>query len=561
MSDETTSPSGTPARQGDGAGHRPGGGEAGVYDDLLKSDGAALLRRWGALPEHVRRPFSRHANVFRWMGERLAVTDGLGLEAERAYQVELGRAPNEGANWSAYAAHLSRSGEARKRAAVRHLSRSARMTTPEAAGEESPQGTAAPLDIDWDVTIIMPVYGGAASLKRCLTSLAAGTSTRTWHALLIDDASPYPDVAEELDAVSRDTRFTIQRLPANAGYIGAVNAGLRRVTSGDVLLLNSDCILPSGDWLDRLAAHEGSGIGTITPLASNGEALGFPTPFKAGPAFVDARLDRIDAAASRANAGRSRDVVTSVGYCTYITRACLDATKELSTQGLRAGYGEEVDFCLRAERHGYRHLAACDVYVTHVGSASFGAAKRRLVKHNEGVLARRYPNYFARFWHQIVGDPLRPARARIEREMLREGGLKGGRLLITDPEDTVDGCGPGWEALQEGVPLRHMTLDIRIGGEVHVRVRSPGLLTVQNQAFVWPGDEADLRDLLSCLAPRDIRIEARVWDRLADPRPHPLRAMLERLAPHACYTRENAARVPRELKETMAGEVYAGLYV
>ena len=257
----------------------------------------------------------------------------------------------------------------------------------------------------------MPVYGDARSLSACLSALAETAGETRWRVLLVDDHSPFPEIDAALDRHCDAPWAHLRRLPENRGYIGAVNAALAIVPEGDIVLLNSDCVVPAGDWIDRLAAHatadNGTRIGTVTPLASDGQAFGFPQPFHAAPAFLGNRLKRIDAAARKANAGRATRMLTSVGFCTYVTRACLDATGGLSAEGLTAGYGEEVDFCLRAAKAGFRHLAATDCFVTHLGSASFGAAKRALVRRNEAVLERRYPDYFARFAAQCNADPLR----------------------------------------------------------------------------------------------------------------------------------------------------------
>ena len=74
------------------------------------------------------------------------------------------------------------------------------------------------------------------------------------------------------------------------------------------------------------------------------------------------------------------------------------------------GYGEEVDWCLRARAMGYRHLAATGVFVAHVGTASFRFEKALRVHQNRAVLVSRYPNYYPEYHDFIKNDPLKSVR-------------------------------------------------------------------------------------------------------------------------------------------------------
>ncbi len=408
---------------------------------------------------------------------------------------------------------------------------------------------------DWSgITVIVPVYGDARSLKACLGALEETEAGRDWRVLLIDDASPDPEIRACLDTHARNDRLHIRRLRENRGYIGAVAAALDLVPVGDVILLNSDCVVPGGDWIDRLAAHAVQGVGTVTPLSSNGQGLGFPIPFRAAPAFVGDRLERIDAAARAVNAGRATPMLTSVGFCTYVTRACLSATGGLDTTGLIAGYGEEVDFCLRAAAEGFRHLAATDCFVTHLGSASFRAAKRRLVRANEAILDRRFPTYFARFDAQCAADPLRPARARIEQKLLARDSRKGGLLLVGRDPEALKATRTAWAALQKGEPLRLLAIEALEAPAATARLTSPGLLWPQNLSYRLPAD-ADL--LAADLAAMG----------------HPSLVVAPDLAPRAAEWLGNGTfeigheaetdppLLPPEIREGFDTEGYAGLYL
>jgi hypothetical protein len=72
----------------------------------------------------------------------------------------------------------------------------------------------------------------------------------------------------------------------------------------------------------------------------------------------------------------------------------LEAVGVLDAEAFPTGYGEENDLCQRAERAGFRHLIAGDVFVAHARSASFGDDRRaRLGEQGMTVLRQRYPDY------------------------------------------------------------------------------------------------------------------------------------------------------------------------
>jgi hypothetical protein len=247
-------------------------------------------------------------------------------------------------------------------------------------------------------------------------------------------------------------------------------------------------------------------------------------------------------------------MLTSVGFCTYVTRTCLEATGGLVADGLEAGYGEEVEFCLRASLAGLTHVAATDCVVTHLGSASFGPAKRALVRCNESVLARRYPTYFARLAAQAAADPLRAARARIERALMATDGRKGGVALLGRDAEALLATRTAWSALQRGEPLRLLEIDAPSAPEATARMTSPGLLYPQNLAYRLPGERDQLAMDLAALGRPRLFVEpallARAVEWLGTDNFSPLDADPPLSPP-----------LPPEVRAGLDGETYAGLFI
>ncbi len=265
------------------------------------------------------------------------------------------------------------------------------------------------------VTVIVPVYADYGATRLCIETLLAELRVSSHRAILVNDATPDPQIATYLAEFAANSPVEVIVNARNVGFIGSVNRALARIKQGDVIILNSDTVVPRG-FINRLnaAARSAPDIGTVTPFSNNGEFVSFPTPNIANPLGSRREVERIDAIAAKANSDKTVDIPSGIGFCLYVTRACLDRVGPLSEDFAR-GYLEDVDFCLRARERGFRNVCAPSVYVGHVGSKSFGAEKRSLVVRNLRVLERRFPYHRSECAAFIEADPLRTARQAIER--------------------------------------------------------------------------------------------------------------------------------------------------
>jgi hypothetical protein len=147
------------------------------------------------------------------------------------------------------------------------------------------------------------------------------------------------------------------------------------------------------------------------PLSNHG----FPIPDEVSPIGSCEDVSHIDSIAAKVNAQRITDIPSGIGFCLYITRACLDRVG-LLTEDFGLGYYEDADFCMRAREHGFRNVCAPSVYIGHAGAKSFGQQKRSLVMRNRTIIDRRYPKRSAEWAAFTAADPLRAARETIELE-------------------------------------------------------------------------------------------------------------------------------------------------
>lgn len=238
-------------------------------------------------------------------------------------------------------------------------------------------------------TVIVPVYNAAEATEACLRSVLRHTDLSVDRMLIVDDASDAPGLAERLQAFAQHPGVELLRNPENLGYTRSVNRGIDHAGRNDVLLLNSDTVV-GPHWLRdlKLAALRGARTGTVTAMSDNAGAFTLVPP-EMLPQVGDDALAR----ALSTGAPEPLQVPTGNGFCMYVRRPLLDAIGRFDEASFPVGYGEENDFCMRANAAGWANLVAPGVFVRHRRSASFGARRQQLAEAGSARLAQLHPDY------------------------------------------------------------------------------------------------------------------------------------------------------------------------
>lgn len=271
------------------------------------------------------------------------------------------------------------------------------------------------------VDIIVPVYAGVQESLRCLWSVLAAPVRTHFELVVIDDCSPDPALSAFLRELAAMGQIRLLVNPRNLGFVATVNSGLALHWDRDVVILNADTQV-HGDWLDRLVAHAQAEplAASITPLSNNATVCSYPRTLHSNWERLEVDSAALDRLAASANAGLHVSVPTGVGFCMWMRRSCLDAVGLLDVERFGRGYGEENDWCMRANRAGWLQLIATDVFVLHQGSVSFQSESHERTRAAISALLERYPDYQQRIDEWIAADPLRPARARLDAARLRQ---------------------------------------------------------------------------------------------------------------------------------------------
>ena len=357
------------------------------------------------------------------------------------------------------------------------------------------------------VEIVIPVYGGTERVLACLDSVfAAGQKP-----IVIDDASPTPELVRTLDDLARRKRIRLIRNQRNLGFAATANVGMRSAPKADIVLLNSDTLVAPG-WLEELRslAYSTPDIGTVTPLSNDATVVSYPNVVGDNEIPDLLSTARLDALARKVNAGTAVEIPVGVGFCLYIKRACLDAVGLFRADIFAQGYGEENDFCLRARHLGWRHVAAPGVFVAHVGGHSFGEAGKHLRARNELLLERMHPGYAELIKAHATAEPLAPARRKLDLARWRAQRRRGSRSVVLITHTS----GGGVERQIAASVERHQSEGHRCillrpshtADHSHCVVVSDGTKTsFPNLRYALPGELPDLRRLL--IAARPLAIE------------------------------------------------------
>jgi glycosyltransferase involved in cell wall biosynthesis len=197
--------------------------------------------------------------------------------------------------------------------------------------------------------------------------------------------------------------------------VATVNRGMRLHPDRDVLLLNSDTEV-ANDWLDRIqrAAYSRPQVASVTPFSNNATICSYPRFCEGNELPAGWTTAQLDLLCAEHLAGQTVEVPTGIGFCMYIRRACLDQVGLFDVENFGKGYGEENDFCVRAEHAGWVNLHNLDTFVRHAGGVSFGDSKSERELLAMQTIRRLHPQYERDVQTFVQRDPAQQARMTLD---------------------------------------------------------------------------------------------------------------------------------------------------
>lgn len=220
------------------------------------------------------------------------------------------------------------------------------------------------------LSIIIVSFNARADLERCLESLHAAPPVATNEILVVDNGS----TDDSAGAARRWPNVTVLELGANLGFARANNAGIRAGSGTNILLLNSDTIVPAGA-IDRLIAEldRDPTVAIVGPRLVDGSGraeLSFGRMIGPLNELRQQRLATSGAVDALTRARRHPDWVS--GACLLVRRSDAEAVGGLDERYFM--YTEDVDFCAAIRARGRAILFAPEVEVIHLRGRSAASA-------------------------------------------------------------------------------------------------------------------------------------------------------------------------------------------
>ena len=242
------------------------------------------------------------------------------------------------------------------------------------------------------VDIIIPVYNAYDDLKLCLQSIYQHTNLAENRVILINDRSSDERIKPYLDAQKRDNVIVIHN-EVNRGFSNNINLGIAQSEDRDVILLNSDTVV-THRWVEKMVAcaYSDKMIGTVTPLSNNATLCSVPYFCEENTLPEHMSIEQAAEIVEACSLKKYPRITVAHGFCMLIKREVISWIGCFDAETFGRGYGEENDFCNRAEQMGYIHVMCDDTYIYHSGTKSFvSKEKEDYIKAHERILYERYP--------------------------------------------------------------------------------------------------------------------------------------------------------------------------
>lgn len=199
------------------------------------------------------------------------------------------------------------------------------------------------------VTLLIPTFRNHPTFLQCFLSLVKYTEYP--YKVLVLNNDPTPGGKAIYDTLVKETDFDdieVLHLGTNLGWMGAINAGMKRVDTPQVCIMNDDLLFVPGHkaFWRVLARHLGGEVAAVGP--SSNFVTGPQSLFhlETPPAFP---------------------VKFLIGFCMMLRT---DLFRQVGLLDEMLPGGDDFDLSIRLRQLGYTLVAEKDAYVHHVGSVT-----------------------------------------------------------------------------------------------------------------------------------------------------------------------------------------------
>ncbi|MGE5402771.1 MAG: glycosyltransferase [Ignavibacteriales bacterium] len=218
-------------------------------------------------------------------------------------------------------------------------------------------------------SIIVLTFNGLKYNREFVNSVIKYSGNK-YELIIVDNASTDGTVEYLKKLQNEKSNVKVIFNSVNLGFPIAVNQAIKAAKGNYVLIANNDIVVTNG-WLERMisVAESSPEIGIVGPVSNavSGVQLDKNAKYK-----NMTEMQKYAKKVSKDFKGQVIEFPRVAFLCTLIKKEVIDAIGGLDERFTPGNY-EDDDYCLRAQKAGYKAVIARDVFIHHYGSKSFKA--------------------------------------------------------------------------------------------------------------------------------------------------------------------------------------------
>lgn len=287
------------------------------------------------------------------------------------------------------------------------------------------------------VSLIIPTRNGLNLIRQCIESILSKTTYQNYEILIVDNGSDDPATLQYFKSLESEPKIRALRDDRPFNFSAINNAAVKVVHGELVGLVNNDIEVISPNWLSEMVSHAWRpGIGAVgarlwypdKTLQHGGVILGVGGVAGHSHKHLDSSEYGYF---GRANLVQSFSAVTAA--CLVIRRAIYEEVGGLNETHLPVAFND-IDFCLRVRKAGYRNVWIPDAELYHHESATRGC------EDNPEKQARftKEVQYMKRYWGDLLlNDPAYSPNLTLDHEDFSLAWPPRVRLLDSSPRENL----------------------------------------------------------------------------------------------------------------------------
>ena len=265
------------------------------------------------------------------------------------------------------------------------------------------------------ITIIIPVYNGAATIASCVESLLAqAVHAHVLEIIAVDDGSR--DATLSILSQYKDVR--VVRQVKNMGPAAARNQGAKEATGEIILFTDADCV-PGEQWVQEM----------VSSFEGDFTIVGVKGVYRTKQRDLTARFVQLEFEFKYERMKQHETIAFIDTYSAGYRRDVFLESGGFDT-GFPVASTEDIELSFRLAAKGYRLVFNPRAYVYHQHPVSWIDYLRRKFKYAYwgAVVMRRYP-------HRTVSDSYTPVTQKVQLLLVPTGIVATGLALLL----------PAWE--------------------------------------------------------------------------------------------------------------------